>query len=419
MNEFDYYWNFKKKIFQEDFKEKLSDLNNDSSWKIFFPISICFLSFVYKNKIFIEKISGASIINRFPLKIMLPISTKKISGRHLDKSYIIDNLKNFDHVSVNLLSQNFSKCINFDDKFKNSISEAHKITNKNSVIKKSSISFCWTKKNLKNIKISKLKSHSLVFLDIEKILINNHLKKNKILWQSLPKYNGKNDFNFIINKNQKYYKGFTDKYLYQTNFKNLNYRKIKNKKEFTEIFLKKFKSKNIKKLNPEEAKWPIFFPSSVGIVGSKINNHNFNFMPCGSTTVVNRFPFQFATSISHLNYNIRYRKRFSLSAILKNKKITLGIPFSNKEVLKMINYMGNVSKFDYDEKISNTIFKKKLSKYGPVLKDLPVTYGCILNDKINFLTHTLLIFEVKKIFFSKKFNNKKLKWNGLFKLIKK
>ena len=92
------------------------------------------------------------------------------------------------------------------------------------------------KKNLKNIKISKLNSHSLVFLDIEKILINNHLKNNKILWQSLPKYNGKNDFNFIINKNQKYYKGFTDKYLYQTNFKNLNYRKIKKKRNLLKFF---------------------------------------------------------------------------------------------------------------------------------------------------------------------------------------
>ena len=57
-----------KKIFQEDFKEKLSDLNNDSSWKIFFPISICFLSFVYKNKIFIEKSQELQLLIDFLLK---------------------------------------------------------------------------------------------------------------------------------------------------------------------------------------------------------------------------------------------------------------------------------------------------------------------------------------------------------------
>ena len=422
-HDFDFKWKFKKKfnteILNESFKENLSELKNDSSWKIFFPISICFLSATLKNKVYVEKITGASIVNRFPLKILIPIGNKKISERHLKKNYILSNIKKFDNISINLISQNYSKSIHFKDKMKNVINNQKKISLENSIIKNSSISFHWTKKELKGVKIYKLKSHSLLFLNIKKIFINNHLKDKKIIWQSLPKFLKKFIFNFKINQDKKYHKGFTDNYKYEVSFQNVNYIDKKKNKKFTEVNLKSYNSKKIQKLSSDQAKWPIFFPSSLGIIGSLDKKNNFNFMPCGSTTVVNRHPFQFATAVSHLNNNIRYRKRYSLNKILKFKKITLGIPFSNEKILKMINYMGNISKFDYKNKIQNTVFKKTKTRFGPIFSELPITYGCILSKKIKFETHFLLIFTLKKVFYSKKFNNSNLMWNGLFKLSKK
>ena len=78
-----------------------------------------------------------------------------------------------------------------------------------------------------------------------------------------------------------------------------------------------------------------------------------------------------------------------------------------------------MSKYDFKNKINNTTFNKTATKYGPILNDFPVTYGCVLTKKIKFKTHTLLIFSIKKVYYFKKFNKKKLLWNGLFKVSKK
>lgn len=423
MKKFNFNWRYQKKIKNafifEKFNEKLIDLKKNSSWKIFFPISICFLSFTYKKKNFLEKISGAAIINRFPLTVMIPICTKNISKRHTNKSYIIENLKDLENVSLNLISQNNVNSFKFLDKFKSKITLIDKIFNKKLIARNASISFNWKAKDLKKAKIVKLNSHSLILIDIDKIFLNNHLKHFDIKWKSLPYFQKKINFKFIIKKTQSYFKNFTDNYKYIVNFKSSNFKKIKSESEFTEVNLRKFKSAEIKKLTSDQAKWPIFFPSSVGIIGSLDDNKNSNFMPCGSTTVVNRHPFQFAVAVSHLNNNLRYRKRYSLKNILKRKKITLGVPYSSSGILRMINYMGNVSKMNFNEKINNVKFEMSKCNYGPIFNELPITYGCELYKKIKLKTHTLLIFTVKKVFYTKIFNNKKLFWNGLFNLSKK
>lgn len=422
MKKFNFKWsfneNFKKNFLFKNFKEKLSDFKKDSSWKIFFPISITFLNFTYNNKNYFEKITGASIINRFPLIIMIPICTKKISNRHVDKSFIIKNLKKFESLSLNLISKSSICDLNFIDKYKSKISNLDKLLLNNTNMKNSTISFNWKKKDLNQVKIIKLKSHSLIFLKIEKIFLNNFLNNCKIFWKSLPFFKKKINFKFKIKEKQAYHKNFTDKYQYVLNFKSPNFEKIKIKEDFTEVSLKKFSMKKIKKLSPDQSKWPIFFPSSVGIIGSIDNEKDINFMPCGSTTVVNRYPFQFSTAISHLDNNLRYKKRYSLKNILQNKKISLGIPYVSDGVLRMINYMGNISMVDYKNKINNVEFDIYNTQYGPIFSQLPITYCCELFKKVKFETHTLLIFNLKKVFYIKKFNLKKIYWNGLFDILK-
>ena len=282
---------------------------------------------------------------------MIPISSNKISKRHLDKSYILKNIKKFDQISINLIDQKAANSIEFLNHFNNQILNSKELVNKDSIMKNSSISFNWKKKDLKEVKIVKLKSHHLLFLNINTIFINNFLKNRKIIWQSLPKYKENFKFYFNILEKKKYYKGFTDNYNYKINLKNINYLNKNKINNFIKIKLKQFKIKEIKKLSSEQSKWPIFFPSSVGMIGSIDKKKQINIMPCGSTTVVNRHPFQIATAISHLDNNIRYRKRFSLKKILTNKKISLGIPYSNSKIVNMINYMGNVSKYDLKIKL--------------------------------------------------------------------
>ena len=64
----------------------------DSKWPIFFPSNNSFLLLKNKNNFQVEKLTGATVINRFPLIIGFSISSKNLSKRHLNKIPIIKKL---------------------------------------------------------------------------------------------------------------------------------------------------------------------------------------------------------------------------------------------------------------------------------------------------------------------------------------
>ena len=106
-------------------------------------------------------------------------------------------------------------------------------------MKNSSISFNWKKRSERS-KIVKLKSHHLLFLNINTIFINNFLKNRKSYGSHYQ--NIKRILNFIlIFWRKKYYKGFTDNYNYKINLKNISYLNTNKINNFTKIKLNNLK----------------------------------------------------------------------------------------------------------------------------------------------------------------------------------
>jgi len=416
-SDFSYNWKFNKKFSKENLSESYLEnekkLKKDSKWPFFFPCNVCFILIKYKKNYYIEKIVGAAIVNRFPLILALPISKKKISERHLDKTDFIKKFLNSDNISINLLNKKDLLNFKFKNHYLNQIELSKKnIDFKNNIIKNSYLSIDVKKKELKQFTSINFNTHKLFFIPIKKFYVKKNLLKNEqILWKPLPIIKKKIKFYFEIFLRKKYYKTFTNKYFYHFNKNNINYSKVISLKKYFLVKLKNFSNLQISKLNNDEAKWPIFFPSSLGIIGSFDKKKKINFMPCGSTTVVNRYPFLFAVSISHRKFNKRYDLRYSLKNILDKGIATIGVPFNNLSLIKFINYMGNTSKFSSPNKIINTKFNFKITKFGPILTEIPINFGCKVFKVIKFNTHKVIIFKVNKIIYSKRFNNTEFKWS--------
>ena len=135
-----YIWKFNKKFANEHVNEKyfenIDHLNKDSKWPSFFPCNVSFVLIKFKNQFYVEKIIGATIINRFPLILALPISKKKLSERHLNKQEFIKKLKNCDNISINLLHKKDIKNLNFKNKYFNQIELLKKnVDQKNQILK--------------------------------------------------------------------------------------------------------------------------------------------------------------------------------------------------------------------------------------------------------------------------------------------
>ena len=87
----------------------------------FFPSNNSFLLLKNKNNFQVEKLTGATVINRFPLIIGFSISSKNLSKRHLNKIPIIKKLISNKKFSINLIEyKNINKFIS-ENSFYNNI----------------------------------------------------------------------------------------------------------------------------------------------------------------------------------------------------------------------------------------------------------------------------------------------------------
>lgn len=382
----------------------------DSKWPIFFPSNNSFLLLKNKNNFEVEKLTGATVINRFPLIIGFSISSKNLSKRHLNKIPIIKKLISNKKFSINLIEyKNINKFVS-ENSFYNNIHIDKSNIDKNF----NCINFAYQSIDCKFLKKIKIYSHTLILAEIEKITINKkNFKKKYLLWKPLPEINKK--ISFALKKNIKinHMKRFTNNYKYIFSKKSKHYINIKENKNFITNKIKKFKLSEQIKLSNNQAKWPIFFPSSLGIIGSSKESKP-NFMPCGSTFVVSRYPMTIGIAISHSKINERYRFRNTLNNITKNKKFTVGVPFNNSNLINWINFMGNITSIDYPNKMNFIDFNYKKNNYGPYLNDIPITMMCESIKKIKMKTHTLIIGKIKKYFISKE--NCLFKWSSFANL---
>jgi flavin reductase (DIM6/NTAB) family NADH-FMN oxidoreductase RutF len=147
----------------------------------------------------------------------------------------------------------------------------------------------------------------------------------------------------------------------------------------------------------DRARWPCFFPSSLGMITSQTEDGTPNLMPCGSTTIVSRQPLVVAPCVSYSAINERYAPRATLTLIRQSRTFVCGVPFIHDTVLDAIRYAGNVSLTRNPRKLADAGLDVEPTEYGPALPALPIQFDCRVVGEVRLGTHVMFLGEVHRI----------------------
>ncbi len=404
--------------------EKDEKLANDSRWPGFFPSAICFVTTGDENNNALEKVVGATIVNRFPYIVALSFCTKPLSERHYVRENFMKRLESGGSVAVQyfepgkFIDKAMDAITNIDD---NEIEKRIASTGLKTVKAQTNDSPVFEDAYLvyeaKLVKPGKdfegnpifdkpytdYGSHRIYYLEIEAIQLREDIRKceTQIAWKSLPKWEAQKPLQQLTPSatkpvvDVKYQKGYTSDYFFPgKNTIGFEYDKIENGMAIK--FLPPLPEDQVE-VDNDKARWPCFFPSSVGLVTTWGEDGSANLMPCGSTSVLIRHPLCFAICVSYAKINVRYAPRASLKSLLEQKQFICGVPFANDTIVDAIKYAGNISITQDLDKINNAGLEYFEDEYGPVLSALPISYRCKIVDVVRLGTHFLMLGEVQSV----------------------
>ena len=403
--------------------ESEAKLAMDSRWPGFFPSAICFVTAGDEKNNALEKVVGATIVNRFPYIVALSFCTKPLSERHYVREKFMKTLETGGTVAIQYFEP--GKCI---DKAMEAISTIED----EEIDKRIAFTGLKTRKAQTNnspvfedaylvyearlVKPGKdfegnpifekpytdYGSHRIYYLEIDAIQLREDIRKceSQIAWKSLPKWESKKPSPQVTTSSKpvidvKYQKGYTSDYFFPSrNTIGFEFDKIEN--GMAVKFLPPLPEDQIE-VDNDKARWPCFFPSSVGLVTTWGEGGVPNLMPCGSTSVLIRHPLCFAICVSYAKINVRYAPRASLKSLMEQKQFICGVPFADNLIIDAIKYAGNISVSQDKEKINNAGLEYLKDEYGPVLSALPINYRCKIVDIVRLGTHFLMLGEVQSV----------------------
>ncbi|MEQ1853745.1 MAG: flavin reductase family protein, partial [Chthoniobacteraceae bacterium] len=154
-------------------------------------------------------------------------------------------------------------------------------------------------------------------------------------------------------------------------------------------------------IDNDRARWPCFFPSSVGMITSRDADGRPNLMPCGSTPLLSRHPLIIAPAVSYGAINERYKPRASLRILEEAGRFGCGVPFIAESVLNAIRYAGNVSIEKDPDKVAHCGLALAAGCDLPRFDALPVHFDCRIIGNVRLGTHVLFFGEVERIWVRK------------------
>ena len=410
--------------FVRQMPEDAKELALDSRWPGFFPSAICFVTTIDGEITALEKVVGASIVNRFPYIVALSFCTKPISKRHYARNKFNETLEKGGQVSIHYFEpgENIDKVMNSintidDSETERRISETNLSTRKavsndspvfedaylvyEARLVKPGTDFEGNK--IFDEPYTDFGSHRIYYLEIDAIQLREDIAfgKSQIYWQSLPHWKAKEEnesrgFKAKVSKiDSAYQKGYTPNYYFPAlNTIAFEYDKIEN--NMAVKLLPPLPEDQVE-VDNDRARWPCFFPSSAGMITTWGKDGVPNLMPCGSTTVFVRHPLCIGICVSYAEINARYAPRATLDSLEKFGRFGCGIPFINDKVIEAIKYAGNVSVRHDKNKIENSGLEIIPDEWSPVLPALPIHFDCEVKKVVRLGTHFLYIGEVKAI----------------------
>jgi len=242
-------------------------------------------------------------------------------------------------------------------------------------------------------------SHRVYYFEITAIQLREDIAtgRNQIHWRSLPAWSSSSAGGRTASRisGVAYQKGYTANYSFPSpgtiQFEadeRRNGMRIKHLPPLAE---------NQVEVDNDRARWPCFFPSSVGMITTWAEPGLPNVMPCGSTTVVSRHPLMITPCVSYAAINERYAKRATLDAIRRTGRFGCGVPYVDDAVLGAIRYCGNISINVNRHKVRDAGLEIEPADWAPVIQSLPVHFDCEVVDEVRLGTHIMFLGEVRRI----------------------
>lgn len=404
--------------------EKEEELARDSRWPGFFPSAICFVTTSDGEYSALEKVVGATIVNRFPYILALSFCTRPLSKRHYVRERFIRMLEGGGSVAVQYFEP--GECIDRAMNAITSIDDDHiekrvantalktikAQTNESQVFTDAYMVYEGRLVNpgtdfdgqpIFETPYTDYGSHRIYYLEIQAIQLRKDIAHghSQVHWRSLPTWNNirplqqSNDLKTTPLMDVKYQKGYTSDYLFPAK-DTIGFEYDKDENGMAIKFLHPLDQDKVE-VDNDKARWPCFFPSSVGMVTTWMPDGTPNLMPCGSTSIVIRHPLCFAICVSYANINVRYAPRASLRSLFERKRFMCGVPFVNETVINAIKYAGNISVIRDKEKLANSGLEHLYDESGPLLTALPISYRCKVVDIVRLGTHFLFLGEVEAV----------------------
>ncbi len=417
-------WRAGSEAWFREMPERLDDLALDSRWPAFFPSPICLVTTAAGDQVGLEKVVGASIVNRFPYVIALSFCRQQLSARHYARTAFADLLEAGGAVAVQFVSpgtelDRVMQTIQSvpDDRTGERIAASGLSTRSARSNGAPVFDAAYLVYEARLVKPGRdfggepiyerpwvdVGSHRVYFLEINVIQLREDIAqgRSQIQWRSLPSWAPDGAAHVSraaldrLGRDGRYAKGYTPNYRFPAAgtiaFEADSWQDGMALKHLPALPADQIEVDN------DRARWPCFFPSSVGMITSWDSEGVPNLMPCGSTTIVSRHPLVITPCVSYAAINERYAPRQSLASIRRTGRFGCGVPYINDDIVAAIRYTGNVSLARDRGKIENAGLAVSADEWAPVLPAMPIHFDCEVIGEVRLGTHIMFLGAVKRI----------------------
>lgn len=409
-----------------DMSNSNQDHGSENLWPAFFPSADGLVTTGDGRLSALEIVPGVTIINRFPYVLSISLCRKKTHKHEAEQLHFMEILERGGGAVVQFLppGMNLDRVLHTTRSVPDNQSAIRlskcglpirkALTNVSPIFDEAYLAFeaCLVKPG-KDFSGRSIYAHAWVdagnyrtyFLEIKAIQLRQDIAtgKNQIFWRNSPAWHPNHLWKKSISpvddammNRLAYQKGFTPNYLFPAS--NTTAFEADGFDNGMAVKCLPPLPENQADMGNDEARWPCFFPTPLGMITSWAENGTPNLMPCGSITVLSRDPMIIACCVASSLINIRYTIRQSLNMIRQNGEFGCGLPFVHQAVTEAIKYTGNVSYKIDPQKIEHAGLTLANLPGSPCLAALPVHFNCELIDEIFLGSHTMLLGKVKTIF---------------------
>jgi flavin reductase (DIM6/NTAB) family NADH-FMN oxidoreductase RutF len=412
-----------EQAYRMEMPESAERLAVDSRWPAFFPSPISLVTTGDGNRAALEKVVGASIVNRFPYVVALSFCRQPLSSRHHVRANFMDLLEESEGASIQflppgpLLDRVMNVIAEAPDENSGSRLKATGLETRQAITNRSAVfADAYMVYEARLVKPGKdfegrpiyetpwvdVGSHRVYFLEITAIQLRQDIAngEERIYWRALPAWTPEEEVpvrplyeNPVLAG--RYTKGYTPLYVFPS-AGTIAFEADDVADGMAVKHLPPLAADQVQ-VDNDRARWPCFFPSSAGLITTWMEDGSPNLMPCGSTTVLSRHPMVISPCVSYYAINERYAPRKTLESIRRTGRFGCGVPYIHEAILNGIRYSGNISFALDSNKVASAGLDVTGNKWSPRLSATPIHYDCEVIGEVTLGTHIMFLGEVREI----------------------